>query len=458
MTTDNYQQKMNEKHDFTQGPIAKKMMGFAMPVFFAMLMQSLYGVVDIMIVGWFGTKADVAAVSTGAWIIWTVFSLTLGLASGITTLVGQKIGEKNYNAAVITIASSARFFLCLSIITAVLMEFLAVPCAKLMQTPPQAFENTVLYTRICSAGLVCAVAYVVLGAIFRGLGDSKTPLIAVTIATLTNIAGDLLLVGYFKIPVAGAAYATIFGQAVSVAVTLYIVSRRKRTFEYDKSALKYNKNSVISMLRIGVPMALQDFLVTVSFLAITAIVNNLGVTFSAAAGIAERICGLIMLVPMTFAQTVASFTAQNAGAGTDNRATAALRYGITASLTLGAFFAWLSFFHGDLLASAFANGKSDVIFAAADYLKAYAIDCFFVSFMFCFEGYFAGYGRTRFIMWQGIIGAFCVRIPVSYFMSKIEPVSLFKIALATPASTLLQLILFSCYFVYFNRKREKDLS
>ena len=160
-----------------------------------------------------------------------------------------------------------------------------------------------------------------------------------------------------------------------------------------------------------------------------------------------------MLVPITFAQTVASFTAQNAGAGEHERAKRALAYGISVSLGAGIFFAWLSFFHGDMLAALFAKGKPDVIYSAADYLKAYAIDCLFVSFMFCFEGYFSGYGKTRFVMWQGIIGAFCVRIPVSWFMSLSEPVSLFKIALATPSSTVVQLLLFSVCYLRFTKKQ-----
>ena len=444
---------MNEQNDFTKGAVFKKMTGFAIPVFFSMLLMNLYGVVDMLIVGHFGSKADVSSVSTGAWIIWTVMSLTMGIASGITTVVGQRIGEKNYNSAACTIFSSARFFLYFSIAVTLLMELLAEPAVKLMQTPPEAYAGALLYTRICSAGLVFTASFCVLGAIFRGLGDSRTPLLTISIATFTNIAGDLLLAGYFKMPVFGTAFATVFAQAVSVLLTLLAVLKREKPFEYAKSALKYSSNAVKTMLRIGIPIALQDFLVTLSFLCVTAIVNRLGVTFSAAAGVAERICGIIMLVPITFAQTVASFTAQNAGAGEHERAKRALAYGISVSLGAGIFFAWLSFFHGDMLSALFAKGKPDVIYSAADYLKAYAIDCLFVSFMFCFEGYFSGYGKTRFVMWQGIIGAFCVRIPVSWFMSLSEPVSLFKIALATPSSTVVQLLLFSVCYLRFTKKQ-----
>jgi len=447
---------MNEKHDFTEGPIAKKMLGFATPVFFAMFLQIAYGAVDMLIVGWFGTKTDVAAVSTGSWIIWTVIAVLLGLASGITTIVGQKIGEKNYDTAITTIITSLGFFLFLSIFVTIAMELAAPHLTTFMQTPAEAVQGTLNYTRICSAGFLFTTAYASLGSIFRGLGDSKTPLITVSIACCVNIVGDLIMAGYYHIPVEGSAYATIFAQGISVLLTFLMVLKKKLSFEYNKSALKFDRHFLLPVLKVGVPIALQDFLVTLSFLVVTAIVNSLGVTFSAAAGVAERVCGLIMLVPMTLAQTVAVFVAQNSGAQKPDRAKKALYYGIGISLCMGIFLGWLSFFHGDILVTPFARGKTDVILASADYLRAYAIDCLFTSFMFCLEGYFVGYGKTRFVLFQGMIGAFCVRIPISYFMSKTEPVSLFKIALATPASTLVQIVLFSCYFIYFNRTAKKQ--
>lgn len=434
------------------------MFGFAVPVFFAMLLQTAYGAVDMLIVGWFGTRADVSAVSTGSWIVWTVVSVLIGLSSGITAVIGQKIGEKNYNAAATAIVSSLLFFLAASLFVTFFMCVFAPFFTGIMQTPREAAKGALSYTRICSAGFFFTTAYATLGAVFRGIGDSKTPLVTVAIACCVNIVGDTIMAGYYHIPVEGTAYATIFAQAVSVALTLLIVYRQKIPFDFEKAAVKFKTQALFPVLRVGCPLALQDFLVTMSFLVITAIVNTLGVTYSAAAGVAERVCGLIMLVPTTLAQTVSAFVAQNAGAQKPKRAKRALVYGIAGSLCVGIFFSWLSYFHGQFIVTPFAHAKADVILAAADYLKAYSIDCLFVSFMFCCEGYFVGYGRSRFVMIQGIAGAFGVRIPVSYIMSKLRPVSLFKIALATPASTLVQLMFFGCYFLALHiQHREMEL-
>lgn len=323
-----------------------------------------------------------------------------------------------------------------------------------MQTPPEAFEATVMYVRICSAGSVFIVAYNVLGSIFRGIGNSRMPLITVAIACVFNIAGDLLLVGVFHIATAGAAIATVLAQALSVVISLWIIRRQPLPFTICRKDFGWDPGRMAQVFRLGFPIALQDVLVSISFLTITAIVNSLGVIASAGVGVAEKLCGFIMLVPSAFNQSMAAFVSQNMGAGKPGRAKKALLYGIGVSLAVGVLMAYFSFFHGDLLAGIFARDR-EVIGAAADYLKAYAIDCLLVSVMFCMIGYFNGCGRTTFVMLQGITGAFLVRIPVSFFMSRIVPVSLFKIGLATPCSSIVQILLCVGYFVWVEKRGKK---
>ena len=334
------------------------------------------------------------------------------------------------------------------------MELCAVPVAQIMRTPIEAFDATVLYVRICSAGSVFIVAYNVLGSIFRGIGDSRMPLVTVAIACVFNIAGDFLLVGVFGMATAGAAIATVLAQALSVIISVLIIRRQKLPFTFRRTDIVFDRKRMGSVFRLGLPIAFQDLLVSISFLAITAIVNSLGVIPSAGVGVAEKLCGFIMLVPSAFNQSMSAFVAQNMGAGRMDRAKRALLCGIGMSLVVGVFMAWLSFFHGDLLAGLFARDEA-VIAAAADYLKAYAIDCLLVSVMFCMIGYFNGYGKTLFVMLQGIAGAFGVRIPVSLIMSKIKPVSLFKVGLATPCSSVVQIILCVGYFLLLSRRKPK---
>ena len=228
-------------------------------------------------------------------------------------------------------------------------------------------------------------------------------------------------------------------------MSLWFTARRGLPFVFHYKDIRFHRAYTGRILLLGFPIALQDALVSVSFLAITAIVNSLGVVSSAGVGVAEKLCAFIMLVPSSYMQSLSAFVAQNVGAGQTRRAKKAMLYGMASSLCFGVVLAWLSFFHGDLLSSLFARDAA-VIAASADYLRAYAIDTLLTSIMFCFAGYFNGCGNTAFVMIQGIIGAFLVRIPVSFFMSRQNPVSLFRVGLATPCSTVAQILLFLGYY------------
>lgn len=436
---------MKQTQTFTNGPIFSSLLKFAFPVLGAMLLQTLYGAVDMMVVGQFAQSLDVSAVSTGSWLMSLIMSFVSGISMGVTVILGRKIGEGNPEEAGKTIGASIVLFAVIGVIVTGLMECLAVPIARLMQTPDEAFDATVTYVRICSAGSVFIIAYNVLGSIFRGIGDSKMPLITVAIASVVNVIGDLVLVAGFGMATAGAAVATVAAQAVSVVLSVWIIRKRTLPFRFSLKDIRFDRKRIGDVFLLGLPIAFQDVLVNISFLTINAIVNSLGVVASAGVGVAEKLCGFIMLVPSAFGQSMSAFVAQNMGAERSDRAQKALYCGIGGSFAVGVLMAWLSFFHGDLMSSLFSN-DSQVIAASADYLKSYAIDCLLVAVLFCMTGYFNGCEKTFFVMIQGIVGAFCVRIPVSFFMSRLEPVSLFHVGLATPASTVIQIILCILYF------------
>lgn len=446
---------MKKTQNFTEGNILSELIRFALPVLFAIFLQTMYGAVDMLIVGQFSTASEISAVSTGSWIMQTITGAIVGLAMGTTILLGQKIGEKKMGEAGNVVGASICLFAVIGVAIMVVMQIFAVPIAQVMRAPEAAFKSTVLYIRICALGSVFIVSYNVLGSIFRGMGNSKMPLMTVAIACVMNIAGDLLLVGVFHMAAAGAAIATVAAQAVSVLLSLIIIKKQGLPFEFSASCIRFEKKIIRKVVELGFPIAFQDMLVSISFLTITAIVNELGVVASAGVGVAEKICGFILLVPSAYMQSISAFVAQNIGAKKPERAKRALAYGILTSLGVGVFLAWFSFFHGDILAGVF-NRETEVVAAAADYLKAYAIDCLLVSFMFCFTGYFNGCGKTGFVMIQGIAGAFGVRIPVSYLMSRIMPVSLFCIGLATPSSTFLQIILCVWYFNRMEKQRKRS--
>jgi len=443
---------MEKTADFTEGRILSRLLRFALPVLAALFLQAMYGAVDLMVVGQFGAPTDVSAVSTGSQIMQTVTSLITGLAMGITILVGQKIGEKRPEQA--GDGSGICLFGVLAAVLTVLMILGAGFLAGLMHAPDEAFSQTVDYIRICSAGAVFIIAYNVLGSIFRGIGDSRMPLFTVAAACVFNIGGDLLLVAGFHMGAAGAALATVAAQAASVLLSLAVIRRRTLPFTIGKKNLRFERRLVGRILALGTPIALQDLLVSISFLVILAIVNSMGVIASAGVGVAEKLCAFIMLVASAYMQSMSAFVAQNMGAGKPERAKRALLYGIGTSLMAGVTLFYFSFFHGDAMAGIFARDPQ-VVAAAADYLKAYAIDCILTSFLFCFVGYFNGCGKTFFVMVQGIVGAFCVRIPVSWFMSRMAGVTLFKIGLATPCSSAVQILLCAAYFIWLSGRSRK---
>ena len=440
---------------FTEGRILGPLVRFTVPVLGAMFLQTMYGAVDMLVVGQFATAADVSAVSTGSWLMHLITAFVVGISMGLTVILGRRIGEGRPEEAGKTVGASIVLFGIITVVVTALMEIFAQPIARVMHTPEEAFKATVEYLRICSAGSVFIVAYNVLGSVFRGIGDSKMPLITVAIACVVNIVGDLLLIGVFHMATAGAAIATVMAQALSVVISLWIIKKRGLPFTFSLKDIRADVCLMGEVFRMGFPIALQDVLVSISFLAITAIVNSLGVIISAGVGVAEKLCGFVMLVPSAFGQSMAAYVSQNIGAGQHKRAKKAMFLGIAVSFGVGAVMAYFAFFHGDLLSGLFAR-DAKVIASSAEYLKAYAIDTLLTAIMFVMVGYFNGCGKTFFVMLQGIIGAFCVRIPVSLLMAGIEPVSVFRVGLATPSSTLVQIMLCVGYYLILKRCEKRQ--
>ena len=441
--------------NFTEGKIFSPLLRFTIPILMALFLQTMYGAVDLLVVGQFGNAADVSAVSTGSQIMTALTSMITGLTMGITILIGQKLGEGKRKDAGNVVGSGISIFSIIAIIVTIVVVTFSSSITTIMNVPSEAFDSTVSYLKICAMGAVFIVSYNVIGGVFRGLGDSKTPLITVAIACVVNIVGDLIFVGIFKMAATGAAYATVLAQAISVILSLILIKRRGLPFHFSRESIKFHKGLTSQIIKFGAPIALQDVLVNLSFLVIVMIGNSMGVIASAGMGVAQKLVGFIMLIPLSFSQAVSAFVAQNYGAKKYDRAKKVLLYSVSASLCCGIVMFYVTFLHGNLLAQIFTKDEA-VILASWDYLKSYGIDCLFTAIMFCMVGYFNGCGKTTFVMIQGIVGAFCVRIPVSYLMSKMEPVSLFKVGLATPTSTFVQIILCVSFFIYLSKKSPKE--
>ena len=447
---------VEKSQNLTQGNILSTLIRFALPVLLALVLQALYGAIDLLVVGRFALTEDASGVATGSMLMQTATMAVTGLAMGVTILVGEYIGRGEAEQAGRAIGGGIFVFAVLGAGLTVFLAAFAGPLAALMHAPEEAFSQSAAYIRVCGAGAIFITAYNVLGSIFRGIGDSKTPLFTVAVACCINIAGDLLFVAVFGLGAVGAALATVLAQAFSVIISLLLIRKRPLPFTFSRRFIRADRQFVGKELRLGWPIALQEVLVGFSFLLIQTIVNDFGVTFSAAIGVGEKVCAFIMLVPSAFEQSMSAFVAQNVGAGDPARAKRALGCGIALSLCVGAVMFCVSFFRGDLLAAVFIKDAA-VITEAHSYLKAYAIDCLLTAFLFCMIGYFNGREETFFVMVQGLVGALLVRTPAAWLISRTEGVTLFRIGLATPMSTAVQIAMCLVMFLILER-RERSLT
>lgn len=440
------------KNDFTQGSIVSKLLKFMIPILGALILQAMYGAVDILVVGWFGTTAGISGVSTGSSIVNLVTFTITGLTMGVTVVMGQYMGEKKEEKVGQVVGGAICLFLALAFVIAAAMLIFARPLALLMQAPEEALNLTVLYVRICGGGIFFIIAYNVISSIFRGIGDSNMPLIFVGIACVVNIAGDLLFIAVFKWNVAGAALATVMAQAVSVILSIIIIRKRKLAFTLKKEYIRFN-SEVRKFVQVGIPIAFQEILTQLSFLALCAFINRLGLDASSGYGVANKIVSFVMLIPGALMQSMASFVAQNVGAGQEKRAKKAMVTGMLIGGGIGIFVAVFSFVRGDLLAAVF-SGDAAVIARAAEYLKGFAPEAVVTAILFSFIGYYNGHSRTLFVMLQGIAQTFLVRLPMSYFMSTRPNASLTMIGLAAPCATVFGILINLIYFGIVSREKK----
>lgn len=444
---------MNDKADFTQGSILKKLVLFMLPVLGALILQAAYGAVDLLVVGRFGSTSGLSAVSTGSQVLNLVTFVVIQFAMGITVLIARYLGEKKPQQIGAVIGGAVVVFALISIGLFIIMVCFARPISVLMQAPAEAVDLTSQYVRICGSGIFFIVAYNLMSAIFRGLGDSKSPLLFVLVACIVNVIGDLFFVAVLHKDASGAAVATVMAQALSVVFAVILLLKKELPFEIKKSDFRFNLQCK-KFLKIGLPLALQECLTQLSFLALCAFVNRLGLEASSGYGVACKIVNFAMLVPSALMQSMASFVSQNVGAGKTKRAKKSMFTGIGVGLTVGFFVFLLVLFKGDMLAGFFST-DAGVVQKGYDYLKGFALEAIVTAVLFSMVGYFNGNNKTLWVMAQGLIQTLLVRLPLAYFMSIQPNASLTKIGLAAPVSTIVGIILNVGFFLYLERANRK---
>ena len=430
----------------TEGNVPLLLIRFAIPYMAANLLQAFYGAADMIIVGQFTDPAGLSAVAIGSQFIFMINNIIIGLSMGGTIIIGRLYGARKDEMISDTIATMLTLFIIIGAVITAFLVFFVDPITELLGTPKEAFEQTVGYIFINGAGIATMFAYNAISAIFRGFGDSTSPLIFVAIAATANVLGDLLLVGALGLGAPGAAFATICAQGLSATLAIIYARRADYKFDFKLKSLRMKADRLKQLLRIGMPMAIQFSLTGISFIFIMATVSAMsGIAGSAAVGITSKLNGFTMLPPISFSAAISAMVAQNIGEGKTKRARTTMLSGMVCSLCFGVATFILLFFYPRAIIGIFTPAE-ELIDATAHYLRSFSIDCILICFLFCFNGLFNGCGKTSFTMMNNIFSAFCVRVPATWFLSGVAGASLFTVGFAAPLASL-QATIFSLIYL-----------
>lgn len=442
------------KRELTSGSVMKNLLFFSLPYLLSFFLQTLYGMADLLIIGQFGSVADTTAVSVGSQVMHMLTVMIVGLAMGATVNIGQAIGGRDSRRAALFTGNTVTLFMGLSSVLTLLLLVLRSAIVFAVSTPADAAAGTVDYLTICFIGIPFITAYNIISAVFRGMGDSKSPMYFIAVACAANIALDYLFIGALGMGPAGAALGTVLSQAISVIISLIVIKRRSTGLALTKADIRPNKQIIGKILKIGIPVAMQDGFIQIAFMVITVIANRRGLNDAAAVGIVEKIIGFLFLVPSSMLSAVSALGAQNIGAQKPERAKKTLLYAIFIAAGFGGTVAVIMQFLSGGAVSLFTD-SAVVTRLGGEYLRGYAWDCLFAGIHFAFSGYFCACGKSGISFMHNIIAILLVRVPGSYLMSSMFPETLYPMGLATAAGSLLSALICAAAFVIIQRKNVK---
>lgn len=440
------------RKDFTTGSIVSGLLIFALPYMLSCFLQTFYGMADLFVTGQFNGADAISAVSIGSQVMHMLTVMIVGLAMGSTVLISQAVGKKEEKKIRQAIGNTVVLFSLLALFLTILLLLSVDGILFLLSTPPEAVAETRTYLRICFMGIPLIVAYNIISCVFRGIGDSRSPLFFILIACVFNIALDFLLVGGLHLGAAGAALATVISQGVSVVCAFYQIRRHDLLpLSFHKEDFRPCKSAIASLLKIGIPVTCQDGFIQISFLFITAIANSRGVVAAASVGIVEKIISFLFLVPSAMLSSISAIAAQNVGAGKPERAKKTLGCGLTIAVSFGLLVSILFQFISPYILGLFTH-NAEVITMGTQYLRAYVLDCTTAAVHFCFSGFFCAYGRSLLSFIQNFLSIVLVRIPGAWLAAVYFPATLYPMGLAAPLGSLLSALL--CVGIYFHEKWE----
>ncbi|MBQ7040414.1 MAG: MATE family efflux transporter [Clostridia bacterium] len=441
------------ENNLVEGSVTKQLILFSLPILLSNLIQTLYSVADMIIVGQFAGAVSMSGVNIGSQVTFLITNMVFGLSVGATVLIGQYLGADNRGAIQKTIGTLFSSLAVLALILTVSMLVLQNPLLKLIKTPEESFSEASRYFFVTTLGNIFIFGYNALSAVMRGLGDSKNPLVFVGIACVVNIVLDLLFVAIFKWGATGAAVATVISQAVSMILCIIYLKTNNFIFDFSKESLKVDKKQLSMILKLGIPSSIQNVATSASFLFLTALVNTIGYEASAAVGAVGKLNGFAILPAAAMSSAVSAMVAQNLGAGRIDRAKKTTGTGMLISIIISlVIFVFVSVFP-EVCMRIFTNEQS-VISKGAEYILAFRFDYLIVPFVFCLNGLYIGAGHTTVSLINGMISSILFRIPASYLFGMLMNLGLFGVGLGAPVASIASLIFGVAFYISGRWKKQ----
>ena len=440
------------ERNLTSGSVLKNIAYFSLPYLLSYFLQTLYGMADLFIIGQFEGVAGTTAVSIGSQVMHMLTVMIVGLAMGTTVSIAQAVGAEKRKDASRAIGNTVVLFVGVSVVLMAVLLCFVRPVVRVMSTPEEAVAGTVSYLTVCFIGIPMITAYNVISSIFRGMGDSRSPMYFIAVACAANIALDYIFIGAFHMGATGAALGTTLAQTISVVIALIAILKSKTGLTVSGSDFRPSKRVTGKIVRIGVPIALQDGFIQIAFIIITIIANRRGLNDAAAVGIVEKIISFLFLVPSSMLSTVSALCAQNIGAGKQKRADDTLKYAIFIAAGFGIIVAIVIQFISQPVVGLFTADEV-VKVLGGQYIRGYIWDCIFAGIHFSFSGYFCACGRSELSFIHNIISIGLVRVPGVYFASKMFPSTLFPMGIATAMGSLTSVIICVIAFTWLRKHR-----
>ncbi len=434
----------DSRGDLTEGPIAKKLLIFSLPMIVGNLISQLYNVVDSIVVGNFVGSDALAAVSASFPIMMLFNAMFWGVAVGAGIVIAQNFGAKRYDVLNKAVNTAFGLVYASGLIITIIGVLFSGPLLRLLGTPENIIGDSTVYLAIIFAGTLGNMAYNIGGGILRGMGDSRWPLVFLTVSAVLNIVLDLLFVVVFHWGVAGVAIATIISHIVSGAlVHIRINSGVYPVHVSLKSMLQIDKPLSATIIRLGVPAAIQNVAMSLGSVIIQSFANRFGSNYIAANSIVQKVDGFAIVPMMAFGMALSTFVGQNVGAGRHDRAKEGIHVAMTTITGFGLILGVFLWFFGHPLMRAFTDNQTvlDIGFVG---IRILAFFYFIMGMNQNLAGAMRGAGASVAPMVTSIAGSL-VRIPVAYFIA-VVPHNMYGLFWSMVASILVQFVLLYSYF------------